>query len=64
MESAIISGKSKEDIQLLIAIAEKMGIKARLISKNAMEDLYMAKAIKEGETGEFIDTDEFLRSFK
>ncbi len=60
MESAIISGKSKKDIQLLVAIAEKMGIKARFLSKEDIEDFGMGKAILEGKTGEFVDTDTFL----
>ncbi|HVV53959.1 MAG TPA: hypothetical protein VHC47_01470 [Mucilaginibacter sp.] len=64
MESAIISGKSKKDIQLLVTIAEKMGIKAKFLSKDELEDIAMAQAIKEGETGELIDTDEFLRSIQ
>jgi len=64
MESAIISGKSKKDIQLLIAIAEKMGIRAKFLTKDELEDIGMAKAIKQGETGELIDTDEFLRSLR
>ena len=64
MESAIISGKSKKDIQLLITIAEKMGIKAKYLSEEDLEDIGMGKAILEGKTGEFIDTDEFLKSLK
>jgi hypothetical protein len=64
MESAIISGKSKKDIQLLMAIAEKMGITAKFLTRDDLEDIGMAKAIKEGETGEWIDTDEFLRSIQ
>ena len=64
MESAIISGSSKKDIQLLITLAEKMGIKAKFLSKEEIEDFGMAKAIKEGKTGEFVDTDEFLNSLK
>ena len=64
MESAILSGKSKKDIQLLITIAEKMGITAKFITKDDLEDFVMAKAIKDGETGEMIDTTEFLKSIK
>lgn len=64
MESAIISGKSKKDIQLLITVAEKMGIKAKLLSKEEMEDIGLGKAILEGKTGELVDTDEFLKSLK
>ena len=64
MESAIISGKSKKDIQLLITVAEKMGIKAKFLSKDELEDIGLGKAILEGKTGEFVDTDEFLKSLK
>lgn len=64
MESAIISGKSKKDIQLLISVAEKMGIKAKFLTKNELEDFAMAKAIDEGKTGEYVDTEEFLKSLK
>ena len=64
MESAIISGNSKKDIQLLVAVAEKMGIKARLLTKDDLEDLALAKAIDEGKTGEYVATAEFLESLK
>jgi len=64
MESAIISGKSKKDIQLLITIAERMGIKAKFLSEEDLEDIGLGKAILEGKTGEFIDADEFLKTLK
>jgi hypothetical protein len=64
MESAIISGKSKKDIQLLISVAEKMGIKAKFLTKEELEDFAMAKAIDEGKTREYVDTEEFLKSLK
>lgn len=64
MESAIISGTSKKDIQLLVTIAEKMGIKAKFLTKEELEDFGMGKAIKEGKTGDLIDTEEFLNSLK
>ena len=64
MESAIISGKSKKDIQLLITVAEKMGIKAKFLSKEDLEEIGMGRAILEGKTGEFVDTNEFLKSLK
>jgi hypothetical protein len=64
MASAIISGKSKKDIHLLMTIAEKMGVTAKLLTKEDMKDLGLAKAIIEGKTGEFVDTNEFLKSLK
>jgi len=64
MESAILSGKSKKDLKLLVELAEKLGIKARLLSNEEREDLVLGKAINEGRTGELIDTDEFLKSLE
>ncbi|MEX0812215.1 MAG: hypothetical protein WD048_08355 [Chitinophagales bacterium] len=64
MKSAIITSDSKKDLELLIEIAHKFGIKAKILSDEQMEDLGMVKAIKTGRTGEFIDTDKFLNSLK
>ncbi len=64
MAAVIISGNSKKDIRLLITIAEKMGLKTKVLTKDECEDFSLAKAITEGATGEFIDTDEFLKSLK
>jgi hypothetical protein len=64
MEAAILSGKSKKDIQLLLTIAEKMGIKAQFLNKDDLEDFGLAKAIIEGKSGEYVDTDEFLKSLQ
>lgn len=64
MESAILSAESKKDLKLLIELAEKIGIKARFLNKDSMEDLAIARAIDEGKTGEFIDTEDFLNSLK
>jgi len=41
-----------------------MGIKAKLLSKDDLEDFGMSKAIIEGATGELIDADEFLNTLK
>jgi hypothetical protein len=48
----------------LIAVAEKMGIKTKYLSEEEIEDMGLGKAIMEGKTGEYIDTDEFLKSLK
>jgi hypothetical protein len=58
VEYVIISGESK-DIQLLATIAQKMRLNVKFIRK---KDFAMAKAIKKGETGDLIDTSEFLKS--
>jgi hypothetical protein len=64
MEAAIISGNSKKDIRLLISIAKKMGLDVKSISGSDIENAVISTAIKEGETGEFIDINEFLKALK
>jgi hypothetical protein len=58
----IITGSSKKDIQLLVSIAEKMGLKTKILADEEIEDIWLAKANKEGETGEHLDTKVFLKS--
>jgi hypothetical protein len=64
MELAVLSSTSKKDIQLLVAIAQKMGIDAKFLTKDELEDYGMSKAIREGKTREYINTSEFLESLK
>jgi hypothetical protein len=64
MEAAIISGNSKKDFQLLVTIAEKMGMNVKYLTSDDLEFFGMAKAIEEGKTGTYIDSDEFLSSLK
>jgi hypothetical protein len=46
METVLLQGNSKKDLQLLITIAKKLGIKSRFISFDESEAL-----LKEIETG-------------
>jgi hypothetical protein len=60
MTTAILKGNSKADIQLLIDIARKIGIDAKILTQEEIEDVGLAFAIKEGETGQYVDPDSFL----
>ena len=62
MESAIVTTNSKNDLQLLLVLAKKMGIKSKLLSKEQLEDIGLKKAIDIGRTGKFVDTGKFLKS--
>ena len=64
MESAVLTGSSKKDMKLLLALADKLGIKARLFTQEEMEDLGLSIAIKEGRTGKFVDKDEFMKKLR
>jgi hypothetical protein len=39
-----------------------MGLTVKFVKENDLEDINMGKAIIEGKTGEFIDTNDFLKS--
>ena len=62
MESAILTTTSKKDLQLLLDLAKKIGIKSKLLSKAEIEDLGLKQAIRKGRTGKYVDTDKFLKN--
>ncbi len=62
MKSILLTTNSKKDLQLLTAIAKRIGVKVKILSKEQVEDLGLAQAIKQGRTGKFINTDKFLKS--
>jgi hypothetical protein len=50
MTSAILKGNSKADIQMLIDFAKKIGIDAKILTQEEIEDVGLTFAIKDGET--------------
>ena len=64
MNSAILTTDSNKDLQLLMQLAKKLNIRAKLLSKEQQEELGLYRAIKEGRTKEFVDTDKFLKRLK
>ena len=64
METLILTGEKKSEMHLIIEIARKFGIKTRKLSIEDIEDIGLLKAIKDGETGEYINTDQFLDSIR
>lgn len=64
MESAILHTESSHDLKLILQLAKKLGISSRKLSKEEIEDFGLSAAITEGRTGEFIDTDSFLKELQ
>ena len=64
METLILTGDKKSEMNLIGEIARKFGIKTRKLSMEDMEDIGLLKAIKDGETGEYVNTNEFLDSIR
>jgi hypothetical protein len=64
MEGAILQTESNQDLNLILQLAKKLGISVRKLSKDEIEDYGLSLAISEGKTGEYIDTDEFLKEIR
>jgi hypothetical protein len=64
MEAVILNSDSKSDMKLLLDLAKKIGIKARVITESEIEDIGLANAIKQGRTKEYIDNEAFLKKLR
>ena len=64
MEGAILHTDSNKDLSLILQLAKKLGISARTLSKNEIEDYGLSIAISEGKTGEYVDTEIFLNKLR
>jgi hypothetical protein len=64
MKTAILSSESDSDIKLLIELANKLGIKTKVLAEEDAEDLAMVFAIEKGKTGEYVNTEEFIKSLR
>jgi hypothetical protein len=64
MEGAILHTESDKDLALILQLAKKLGISARKLSKEEIEDYGLSVAISEGKTGEYINTETFLSELR
>ncbi len=64
MEGAILHTDSVKNLKLILQLARKLGISARVLTKDEFEDLGLSVAIQQGETGEYIDTDAYLKELR
>jgi len=64
MESIILKSKSKENLNLLLALAKKMGMEGAFLSEEEAEDLSLVNAMKKGRTGQYVDAEQLIQSLK
>ncbi|NCT16565.1 MAG: hypothetical protein COY57_05945 [Flavobacteriales bacterium CG_4_10_14_0_8_um_filter_32_5] len=64
MEGVIFTSESKSTIEILVALAKKLGIGIRKISLEELEDIGLAEAMKEGRTNRFVETEKYLSKLK
>ena len=64
MEGAILHTDSSNDLNLILKLAKKLGISAKKLSKEEIEDYGLSIAINEGRTGEYIDAEKYLNELR
>lgn len=62
--SVILTGTSKSEIELLISLAKKIGLKARTISKEEQEDAGLLYLMNSSRTKKTVDKDKFLKTLR
>jgi hypothetical protein len=62
--TVILTGTSKSEIDLLISLAKKIGLKARTISSEEKEDAGLLYLMNTGRTKKTVDKDKFLKSLR
>ena len=64
METIVLRGVSKSNMKLLLEIAHKLGVTGRKLSNSEMEDVGLINAIKEEESGEYVDANKYLKKLR
>ena len=64
MEGAILHTDSDNDLSLILQLAKKLGITARKLTQDEIEDYGLSIAISEGKTGNYVNTDTFLKELR
>jgi len=61
MKTVLVSGKDSSNMKLLMDLAGKLGIKAKSLSKQEIEDWLIAKRIDVGLKSETVSKDSIMK---
>lgn len=61
MNGVLLHSESEQDLKLILQLARKLGISAKKLSREEIEDYGLSRAISQGKSGEYVDTDTFLK---
>jgi hypothetical protein len=64
MAGVILHTDSSKDLELIIQLAKKLGISTKKLTKEEIEDYGLSIAINEGRTGEYVDTEIFMKEIR
>lgn len=62
MKAIFIESDDSSNIKLLLDLAKKLNMKTRILSAEEKEDIALAKAILEEESGEYLTEDKIRKS--
>lgn len=61
MKAIFIESDDSSNIKLLLELAKKLNLRTHILSAEEKEDIALAKAILEEETGEYLTEQEILK---
>ncbi len=64
MKGVLLHTNSEKDLKLILELAQKIGISAKKLTEEDMEDIGLSKAISEGRTGKYVETEEYLKELR
>ena len=64
METVLFRSKKKNDLQLLVDLAKKIGVETKSLSGEEMEEIGLVNSIKSGRTGIHVDEEKFIKSLQ
>jgi hypothetical protein len=64
METVVLQGNSKADLKILTDLAKKIGITVKYLSEEEKEDIGLLQAVKEGRTGKYVSTEDYLQKIR
>jgi len=64
METMLINLKSEDDKKLFLTLAKRLRLKTKFLSPEDKEDYGLLKAMKDGETGEYVDREIIVNTLK
>jgi len=60
MKAIILESENSSDIRLLIELAKKLKIRAKILSSEEKEDIALTNAILQEESGEYLTEEELI----
>lgn len=60
MKAIILESENSSDIRLLVELAKKLNIRAKILSSEEKEDIALANAMLQEESGEYLTEGELI----